>query len=153
SLLGTNRFCLFRLQGDGLVTEDSQNMAKVFPPPLNHTSIKTGSCHIPEPSDVTNIIAAIPKQTAGVIHGIDGMQIRLGSPADLIVADPVGQTISKTFNSISLSLYDEIEEGDSLHDVITIPLAVSGTYNIQVIPEPTALPSDTFSLEVIQDGV
>jgi hypothetical protein len=77
------------------------------------------------------------------------------SPIDIIVTDPDGLTISKQLNQIPEAIYTETDfngDGDP-DDVILIPHRKIGNYVITVIPEPGAAPTDTYTLEVLVDGV
>jgi len=79
-----------------------------------------------------------------------GLTSNLCSAADMIITDPDGLTISKQFNEIPGASYTEIDiDGDGdLDDQIRIPDRKIGDYIITVIPEPDALPTDTYTLEV-----
>jgi hypothetical protein len=78
----------------------------------------------------------------------------LCSAADMVVTDPDGLIISKDLNQIPGAIYEEvdIDGDDDLEDKVSIPRRKVGEYLIEVIPEPTALPTDTYSLEVTIDG-
>ena len=72
------------------------------------------------------------------------------SPVDIVVTDPDGLTISKQLNEIPGATYTEVDingDGDP-DDKIIIPYRKIGNYLISVIPEPDALPTDTYTLEV-----
>lgn len=77
------------------------------------------------------------------------------SPVDIVITDPDGLTISKQFNEIPGATYTEIDiDGDGyLDDQIRIPDRKIGNYIIEVIPEPGASPTDTYTLEVILFGI
>ena len=70
------------------------------------------------------------------------------SPVDLVVTNPEGHMVSKTVNEIEGADYIEYDfDGDGEpEDQIIIPDSVFGTYQIEVIPDETALPTDIFSL-------
>ena len=90
--------------------------------------------------------------TVGAINGIN---LYLCSPADMVVTDPDGLTISKELNEIPGATYTEIDinaDGD-LDDVVNIPDRKIGDYLINVVPEPDASPTDTYTLEVSAAGV
>jgi len=80
-----------------------------------------------------------------------GLGARTGSPIDLIITDSVGLTISKELNEIPEAAYmeDDIDEDNELEDLIGIPGRKIGDYQIIVIPEPNASPTDTYTLEVL----
>jgi hypothetical protein len=71
-------------------------------------------------------------------------------PIDLIVTDPNGFAVSKSTNSIPGAKYVERDiDGDGdLDDEVTVPNWLSGQYKVTVIPESSALPNDTYSVEV-----
>jgi len=78
----------------------------------------------------------------------------LCSPADMLVTDPDGLIISKKVNQIPGAAYVEIDmdqDGD-LDKEISIPYKKVGYYQITIVPEPNALPDDTYSLDVTIDG-
>jgi PKD repeat protein/predicted phosphohydrolase len=83
------------------------------------------------------------------------VEIRLWSPADLIVTDPEGLTLSKDIGEVLGMSYMEFDIYDDgkLEDIVTIWEPKIGDYLITVIPEPDAIPTDTYTLEVWIDGV
>jgi len=84
-----------------------------------------------------------------------GIIMYLCSPADMIVTDPDGFTISKQLNKIPGASYTEIDiDGDGdLEDKVSIPDKKVGNYQVEVIPEPDASPTDTYSLKVEASGM
>jgi murein DD-endopeptidase MepM/ murein hydrolase activator NlpD len=77
------------------------------------------------------------------------------SPIDLIVEDPDGLIISKGIVEVPAASYFEIpidEEENPGYEFIAIDNRKQGKYSIKVIPEPNALPTDTYSLEATIDG-
>ena len=92
----------------------------------------------------------------GIANGIlgyfkeRGLTYTAKSPVDLVVTDPDGLTISNQINEIPGATYIEIDlDGDGdLDDQVRIPDRKTGDYIITVVPEPDALPTDTFTLEV-----
>jgi hypothetical protein len=76
-------------------------------------------------------------------------------PVDIILTDPDGFTVSKDTPEIPgllyFSIYD-IDENGRPDEMVTIPEKKVGIYSIMVVPEPNALPTDTYSLEATIDG-
>jgi hypothetical protein len=74
---------------------------------------------------------------------------------DIILTDPDGFTVSKDIPEIPgllyFSVYD-VDENGGPDEMVTIPKRKVGTYLITVVPEPNALPTDTYSLEAIING-
>jgi len=71
-------------------------------------------------------------------------------PVDLSITDPDGLVLNKQDSQILGSVYEEVDtDGDGeVEDLFAILDPKIGDYKIQVIPEPNALPTDTYSLEV-----
>jgi len=81
-------------------------------------------------------------------YGRDLLDIILRCPTDMVVTDPDGLIIGKDSNQIPGAVYleDDFNEDGSLDDRVIIPLAKEGDYQITVIPEQSATPTDTYSL-------
>jgi len=71
-------------------------------------------------------------------------------PVDLVVENPDGYIVSKEVNEIPGAEYIEYDFNDDgiLEDQVIIPDSVFGAYEITVIPDSTANPSDSFSLYI-----
>ena len=101
------------------------------------------------------------KAAQGIANGIlrylenRGLTITAYSPVDIIVTDPDGLRISKQLNEIPGATYTEADvDGDGkLDDQVRIPDRKIGDYSIAVIPEPYALSTDIYTLEVSLFGV
>ncbi|WMW24959.1 NosD domain-containing protein [Methanolobus sediminis] len=75
-------------------------------------------------------------------------------PIDIEVVDPEGFLITKQTNQILGATYREIDingDGD-LNDIVSIPNLKQGNYQIEIIPEQDAEPSETYTLEVSLGG-
>ncbi len=72
------------------------------------------------------------------------------SPVDLIITDPNGLILNKQGSEILGTIYEEgdINEDGELDDLFAIPDPKIGIYLIQVIPEPDAEDTDTYTLKV-----
>lgn len=92
------------------------------------------------------------------------MKIETGSPVNLIVQDPDGNTLS--YEDVEVTEFESLRgipgemyylEMEQSHDgrpvdIVYGPKAKSGIYNIVVVPDETAAPSDTYSLVVTIQG-
>ena len=84
-----------------------------------------------------------------------GFETSTNCPVDLLITNPDGLSVGKNLNELGDSAtYSEYDfNGDGkLEDRIWIFNPLLGNYLINVIPEPTALPIDTFSLRVSSNG-
>jgi hypothetical protein len=74
-----------------------------------------------------------------VAYLTDTLRVIAFSPVDLIVTDPIGDSIGISFNTIPNADYDTTQDyngdGDK-DDIITIPNRLVGDYLIQVVAEP-----------------
>ena len=78
------------------------------------------------------------------------MVITAFCPVDLSIIDPEGLTITKQLNEIPSASYIESDvngDGDP-DDIITIPDRKIGNYQIIVIPESDAEPTDRYTLKI-----
>ncbi len=100
------------------------------------------------------------------IHQADvALAITTGSPVNLKVTDPNGNTLSATNITASTEeylreipgemYYLEMEQGHDgrPQDTILAPIAKDGTYTIEIVPEVGASPTDTYSLTIEVNGV
>jgi len=76
-------------------------------------------------------------------------------PVDLSIIDPDDLILNRQGSQIAEGIYQEFDiNGDaSSDDFFAIPEPKDGDYLIEVIPEPGASPTDTYSLEVRANGV
>ena len=82
------------------------------------------------------------------------IRFRLHSPADLIVVDSEYRTISKDKREIWGATYEEqTDENGHTTDIVYIPFPSSGMYQVTVVPDPGAAPTDTFSVDMELSGV
>lgn len=89
------------------------------------------------------------------------MEVAVKSPANLIITDPDGQkvTIENTMldenghtQEVSGMYYMVRGINNELDDVVAIPELKLGDYQINIMPKPDALPTDTYTLEVAANG-
>ena len=76
------------------------------------------------------------------------------SPINLIITNPEGITITQEIGQVPGMYYRvyDIDEDGKLDDIVDIPEREVGDYQITVVPEPNALPDDTYSLEAVIEG-
>ncbi|MGB2696603.1 MAG: FG-GAP-like repeat-containing protein [Candidatus Zixiibacteriota bacterium] len=86
----------------------------------------------------------------------DTLWIKAYSPVDLIVTDPMGDSISVDFNTIQDATYDDtihLDEDEDTDDLVTIPHPYVGEYRIRVIREDEVPPEDsTYDLGIRING-
>lgn len=85
-----------------------------------------------------------------ILRGLTLLTCTATCPVDLEIKGPAGLIIGKQLNEFSMATYEEIDingDGDP-DDIITIPNRKVGIYQITVIPEPDAKPTDTYTLKV-----
>jgi hypothetical protein len=72
-------------------------------------------------------------------------------PADLIVKNPDGDIINKQLNEIQYASYfeDDFNYDSDPDDMVLLLDKKTGVYEITVVPEPDAEPTDTFTLKVL----
>lgn len=80
-----------------------------------------------------------------------GMSIEVFSPVALTVTDPLGRTIDQITSEIPSATYELVDlNGDGELDArVNIPDALLGNYLIGLTPNTGALPTDTYTLDVI----
>jgi hypothetical protein len=97
---------------------------------------------ITKDEQVIEIVAAKPKP---------GIVVAGKSPIDIIVTAPNGARFGKEVQGIEGAKYYELDidlDGDK-DDLVMLPTPPSGKYSVEVIPEPGAALTDTYSLEVM----
>lgn len=77
------------------------------------------------------------------------------SPVDIVVTDPDGLSVSKQASEVPSAVYVELDMmgGGDPEDKVIIPRRKIGDYHVNVVPEPNALPTDTYGLEATTGGV
>lgn len=75
-------------------------------------------------------------------------------PANMTVTDPNGRSINQTINEIPDGSYEfgDYNSDGKLDKRITILDALSGNYQVNVIPDSNANPLDTYSIQVDHNG-
>jgi len=86
----------------------------------------------------------------------DTMSISLYSPVDMVVYDPLGDSISPTFNSVGQgSTYDTLTDGNDdgePDDIITIPIPYEGDYRIDIYRQSGIPDSAKYTLAIRING-
>ena len=88
-----------------------------------------------------------------VTYLTDTLRVIAFSPVDLIVTDPIGDSISLWFNTIPSAFYDTTTDYDldgDKDDIVTIPNRLVGDYQIDVMAEPGG--SGVYNLGIRIDG-
>jgi len=83
-----------------------------------------------------------------------GIAFAAKSPVDISITDPDGFLITKQLNEVPGATYLEIDlngDGDP-DDYVTIADRKRGDYLISVTPQPDAIATDTYTLEIRADG-
>ncbi len=96
------------------------------------------------------------KQLEAVLNGnSSNLQVIAHSPVDIVVTTADGFSVSKWADDVLGATYVETDlDGDGQVDAkIVIPYPGIGNYAIQAVPKSDALPSDTYSLEVVKNGI
>jgi hypothetical protein len=89
-----------------------------------------------------------------VAYLTDTLRVIAFSPVDLIVTDPLGDSIGTTFNTIPGATYDTTQDLDTngdLDDIVTIPNRLVGDYLILIVAEPGG-GGGTYSMGIRIDG-
>jgi parallel beta-helix repeat protein len=78
-------------------------------------------------------------------------EIILKSPADLVVIDPDGYTLTKDISEVPGMSYFQIDlfSNGSVEDLVAVWEKKPGNYVIKVIPEPDARPDDVYTLQIL----
>ena len=73
--------------------------------------------------------------------------VKVASPVDIEITAPDGRLMARDLAEIPGASYMELED-EAGHPTATvlIPFPLGGEYLISVLPKPSALPTDTFTL-------
>ena len=74
--------------------------------------------------------------------------VRALCPVDLVITDSSNRLISKLINEIPNATYTEFGSDGDLDDEVVIPESLDGQYGIQIVPEPNASSTETYTLKV-----
>lgn len=90
-----------------------------------------------------------------LIRGTKGITITCYSPVNIVIVDPDGLIVSKEFNEIPDAVYIEAAfDGDGTwDDQVNIAERKEGDYSITIKPQPNALPTETYTLEVSAEEI
>jgi len=99
----------------------------------------------PETEDTKAILGALNAQI---------LTINSLSPVTMVITSPSGKIIDKRSTAIWGATYGEfLDETGDKKSVVAIPFPERGTYQIRVIPDSTAVPTDVFSITTEMNGV
>ena len=81
--------------------------------------------------------------------------VAMYSHGDLVMIDPEGRIVCKEFSELLGGRYIEVDlNGDGvLDDVIILPPTATIDYTIDIVPDETATPDDTFTLTMASLGI
>ncbi len=126
--------------------------------PHLHFNVRQGdlpidkACFKSDRPDDTSV-AIDPLNFVDYDRGSGHLDVTLRSNADIVLIDPDGFEVSKEVNQLPDAEYIEVihhtlneDEGLPEYDTIQIENRKIGDYLVTVIPEPQAIPSDTYSL-------
>jgi hypothetical protein len=101
--------------------------------------------HSDEPKDVSTILCALFPNC---------IQVQAHSPVDLDVLQSDGSEIRKDLTSIPGASYQSYHDTPT-HELtaVTVPVPMPGMLTIKATAKPGALPTDTYSISVTQNGV
>jgi len=98
---------------------------------------------------------SVIKNPINILMATDIFSIILHSPATLQVVDPDGLIIDQNHTEVDGGYYCllDIDDDDGhREDVAFFLVPKYGTYTVEVIPDPSASPTETYGLEVISKG-
>jgi hypothetical protein len=154
SLVGIKVSCSIALQpllgvNDCVVPARSQDVSLVpRAADLGAAVKRTSRSHGDQPDDVINILWAIYRVGTS---GVNTLDITLASPVDMLVTDPWGRIITRQQPATDLAQYEEVPDDDgTMHDIVTVPVAVSGRYAVSLLPGAGVPASSLYSLVVRQ---
>jgi hypothetical protein len=149
-LLSLNNFCE-SAEWDGLVPVTSANLNNIgsfssggglFKP---MATLTTNHVHPGQGNDFPAILCALDSSCA---------MFQKFSPIDMEVTAPDGRIMARDFSAIPGASYMNFPDTAG-HETATvlIPFPLGGQYTVRAIPQPGALPTDTFTITFTQNGV
>ncbi|MBD3182006.1 hypothetical protein GF312_06930 [Candidatus Poribacteria bacterium] len=102
-------------------------------------------------ANLTEVPAHTSNGSVTIVYNTPGLLIKALSPVDLVVTDPEGKQINKSSTEIPAATYVELDmnnDGEE-DDIVIIPSAIMGNYNINVIPSSEAQDDDTYTIQVL----
>jgi hypothetical protein len=104
---------------------------------LTITAAEIGGCGIEHSIQAVLMVAVLETLTVTALH----------SAVDLVITDPIMDSISQDFNTVLGGIYENIPGGNGeLDDRVTLMLPLLGEYQIRVLREQGGHPSDVFTL-------
>lgn len=127
---------------DGLVPQSSANFEDA---PPGSRRLSTNTFHSDQGNDFPTILCALNPAC---------IQINVFSPVDVAISAPDGNIIAKNVTSIPGASYVAIDDAPG-HQTVSalIPFPQGGNYTIMPTAKAGALPSDTFTITITQNGV
>lgn len=133
-----------QIQTDWVVPVTSSTFTGTAPNVPLWYSFNRDDNHLDLPDDVTAILCALDHSCA---------MLSVFSPVDIQVKAPNGQTISSTLTTMPGAEYRNITEANG-HETasVLIPFPQGGQYTVTATPKPGASPTDTFTINLTQNG-
>jgi pimeloyl-ACP methyl ester carboxylesterase len=147
----TEEYPCHSAEWDGLVPESSADLAQAEPAVLQALepgairTITTNKTHLAQTGDFATILCATDPNCA---------IFQVHSPVDIDVIAPDQTRIGTTFAGIPGASYMNVFAAGG-HDTATvlIPFPQGGQYTVKATPKTGALPTDTFSITLTQNGL
>ncbi|MBM4246127.1 MAG: hypothetical protein FJ148_20405 [Deltaproteobacteria bacterium] len=148
------------LSGDLVVGTDSQNMGDVLTGPAasNHVSHFGGNAlwHMDEKNDIGNLLCAASPGTCLTFSlalpraEAQSRSAQAVASLELHVVSPTGESVRRGYSEISGASYQTDDAGGQL---VVIPFAAAGSYQVRVLADESTPDSTTYDLETTSGGV
>jgi pimeloyl-ACP methyl ester carboxylesterase len=140
---------------DGFITIDSASLGVVPPnapsgqPALTTAPVPlltTDRLHTEQTRDASAILCALePNCFVLTAH----------SPVDVEIMGPDGRSITKGLSEIPGAVFMDHLADETGHPISTVlvPFPIGGNYLVSVVAKPEALPTDTYTIDIVRAGV